>query len=100
MLLTVVTWVGALAAGIAGLVYLAGVIGRIAAGVRRLVHLVDDLIGEPARGELPPRLGLLDRLVEMDRRLTKVEAELSPNGGKSVKDQVTALAAASVAARS
>lgn len=96
-MLTVVTWVGALAAGLGGIVYLGRVLISVASATRRLVHLVDDLIGEPARGDQPARLGVLAQLASIEARVSRVEAELSPNGGRSVKDQVTALAAAATA---
>jgi hypothetical protein len=90
-----------LAGGIAALVYLAHVVVRMASAIRLAVHLVDDLLGEPARGDQPARLGVLgqlaglrDQLACMDRRMTTIERELSPNGGSSMQDRVAAIAAA------
>lgn len=61
------------------------VIKRVAPGVRRIVHLTDDLIGEPDRPGVPGRPGVMERLHQLDERT----AELHPNGGGSIKDQVT-----------
>ena len=97
----VASWLAILAAGVAGVVYLARVVVKTAASVRRAVHLIDDLLGEPARGDQPARLGVLgqlaglrEQLACMDRRMLAVERELSPNGGSSMQDRVAAIAAA------
>lgn len=60
---------------------------------RRLVHLIDDIAGEPAHGDQPARPGLMARLANIESRLTVLE-ELRPNGGSSIKDKVDQLAAA------
>lgn len=60
-------------------------IRRIAPAIRKVVHLVDDLLGEPDRPGVPGRLGVMERLQQLDERT----AELRPNGGKSIKDQIT-----------
>lgn len=57
---------------------------RMAPGIRRIVHLVDDLTGEPERPGVPARPGVMERLQQLDDRT----AELKPNGGSSIKDQV------------
>jgi len=98
---TVVAWVAGVSAGVAGVVYLCRQLISVAGSVRRLVHLVDDLVGEPARGEQPARLGVLDQqaamlrlLTCMDKRLTTVELQLTSNGGDTVLDRVARIAAA------
>lgn len=52
--------------------------------VRRIVHLVDDLAGEPERDGVPGRPGVMVRLRELESR-TK---ELRHNGGGSIKDAI------------
>jgi hypothetical protein len=101
MVLQVASWLAILAAGVAGVVYLARVVAKTAASVRRAVHLVDDLLGEPAHGDQPARPGVLgqlnalrEQLDRMNVRLITVEREMSPNGGSSIRDRVEAIAAA------
>jgi hypothetical protein len=101
VVLQIASWLAILAAGVAGVVYLARVVAKTAASVRRAVHLVDDLLGEPARGDQPARPGVLGQLTAlreqlacMDLRLVTVEREMSPNGGASMLDRVAAIAAA------
>ena len=62
-----------------GVVLLA--IKKIAAFVRRAVHVVDEIIGVPDRDGLPGHPGL-------SARLMAIEYELKPNGGHSLKDQI------------
>jgi len=57
---------------------------RLAPVVRRVVHLVDDLAGEPARPGVAARPGVMERLAELEVRT----AELAPNGGESIKDKI------------
>jgi len=57
---------------------------RLAPVVRRVVHLVDDLAGEPARPGVEARPGVMERLAELEKRT----AELKHNGGGSIKDAV------------
>lgn len=49
--------------------------------VRKFVHLIDDLTGEPDRPGVPGRPGVMDRLAQ-------VEHELKPNSGTTIKDAV------------
>jgi len=84
--------------------------------LRSLARLADDLMGEPARGHQPARLGVLDRLANLEtmvskrtgantqlvqlvhglsERLEAVEAQLKPNGGGSLRDAVDRLVPAS-----
>jgi hypothetical protein len=79
----------------AAIVAVAGVLvalGGIGAAIRWLVvqlrkigHLADDLLGEPARPGHAARPGLMDRVKTLEDRT----AELKPNGGGSIKDQIT-----------
>jgi hypothetical protein len=101
MVVQVASVLAILAAGVAAVVYLAKVVAKTAASVRRAVHLVDDLLGEPAHGDQPERPGVLGQLAAlreqlacMDLRLITVEREMSPNGGASIRDRVEAIAAA------
>ncbi len=58
---------------------------------RRVVHLVDDLTGEPARPGVDARPGVMERLRQLDDATTehgRVLAELLPNGGGTIKDTV------------
>jgi hypothetical protein len=55
---------------------------------RKLARLVDDLTGEPAHGDEPARPGLMDRVRRIEIRLTRVEAQVLPNGGQSLHDKV------------
>jgi len=95
--------VAALAAGVGGVVYLGRVAWRF---VRKLGHFVDDMIGEPERDGQPGRPGVMRRLSRIEanmaglnRRMSIVEAELRPNGGGSIKDQVTRIEQATGADR-
>lgn len=61
--------------------------------LRKLGHLVDDLVGEPARPGVPPRPGLMERMesVEGEQKrqgtdLALVKHEVMPNTGTSLND--------------
>jgi hypothetical protein len=63
--------------------------------LRKWGHLVDDLIGEPKRPGQDPRPGLMDRVRAIEitcagntARLQKIEDELHPNGGETLRDAV------------
>ena len=56
-------------------------IKKVAAFVRREVHVVDEIIGVPDKDGLPGHPGI-------SARLMAIEYELKPNGGKSLKDQI------------
>lgn len=83
--------IGAVAGGVAGAGYLIRVGWRRA---RQLGHLLDDVLGEPAREGQPARPSLMARVARIEERVTVIEHEMRPNGGSSVKDQVTAIARA------
>ncbi len=83
--------------------------------MRKIFRLVDDLAGEEPRPGFPGRPGLLTRVSsietlqrahgerlergdsgfdEVRERLQRIEAELHPNGGGSLRDQVDRVARA------
>ncbi|MFD7066064.1 hypothetical protein ACFV97_02385 [Streptomyces sp. NPDC059913] len=76
-----VIWSVAAAAIAAGL----GLLWRITRGVRRIVSRVDEFIddwqGTPARSGVPARPGVM-------ARLDRIEHELHPNSGGSLRDAV------------
>lgn len=65
--------------------------------IRKVVQLVNDLVGEDPRPGLPEgRPGVLARIDRIESRMATVEVrvgdihhEVSPNGGGSIKDIVT-----------
>lgn len=67
--------------------------------LRKVVQLVNDLVGEDPRPGLPEgRPGVLARIDRVESRVATVEAavgdirhEVSPNGGGSLKDSVVRL---------
>lgn len=50
--------------------------------MRKLNDFLEDWGGEPARSGVPARLGVMDRLA-------RIEAQLRPNGGSTLRDAVT-----------
>jgi hypothetical protein len=52
--------------------------------IRRIVHLTDELIGNPASDGLPGSPGI-------SSRLAAIEYELKPNSGKSLRDKIDRL---------
>ncbi|NJP33676.1 hypothetical protein HCJ94_17230 [Micromonospora sp. HSS6-12] len=63
---------------------------------RQLGHLLDDVLGEPERNGQPARpslmarvAGIEDRVAVIEKRSAVIEHEVKPNGGNSLKDQVT-----------
>lgn len=62
--------------------------------LRRLGHLLDDLVGVEERNGQPARPGIMHRLAGIEDRLSAVEAELHPNAGRSLHDTVTRIARA------
>lgn len=57
---------------------------KVAAFVRSVVHLVDEVVGVPESDLLPGHPGI-------SARLSAIEYELKPNGGRSMKDQINRL---------
>lgn len=59
---------------------IAGVIKKLWPVVKKLADFLDDVAGEPARPGVPARAGLMERV-------QRIEHELFPNSGKSLRDQ-------------
>ncbi len=83
-----VVWCGVVVAigGAAGLVY------RATRGARhlatRLGDLADDWQGVPERPGVSERPGVMARLGAIEERIGRVEHELHPNSGSSLRDAV------------
>ena len=61
----------------------------IRGGVRlghRVNQFIDDWQGEPARPGVPERPGVMERVSRIEERLSRVEHELHPNSGNSLRD--------------
>lgn len=56
---------------------------------RAVEQFLEDWHGTPTRPGVPGRPGVLTRLDNHDERLSRVEVELYPNGGASLRDSVT-----------
>jgi len=75
---------------------------KIAKGLKRIVHFLDDFNGEEARPGIPERLGMSARisqledcvsssrteLEQLNKKVTFIEKELHPNHGTSMRDKV------------
>ncbi|MEU1815120.1 hypothetical protein ABZ543_07975 [Streptomyces roseifaciens] len=55
---------------------------------RRADQFMDDWYGEPERPGVPPRPGLMERVGAIESRLERVEHELHPDDGGSLRDAV------------
>ncbi|MFJ2093107.1 hypothetical protein ACIOEW_28120 [Streptomyces sp. NPDC087901] len=68
------------------------VLWRITRGVvhfgKRVEEFMDDWSGEEARPGVAGRAGVMERLGGFEERLTRVEHELHPNSGGSLRDAV------------
>ncbi|PRX90815.1 hypothetical protein [Allonocardiopsis opalescens] len=76
--------VAQLAALLAGLAAVGGLTWAAGRWLRRAGHLIDDLLGEPARPGVDARPGLMERV-------QRIEHEVTYNSGGSLKDKVRAL---------
>ena len=74
-----------LAAGVAGVVYIARPIVR---AVRGLLDFLGDWKGEPARAGVPARPGVMERLDSLEQDLKAVKTQVHPNGGTSMRDVI------------
>ena len=85
---TAVIWSLA-AVAIAGALALAW---RVIRGVvrifRRLDDVADDWQGVPARPGVPEQPGVMARLDQIEGRVSRIEHELQPNSGQSLRDAV------------
>lgn len=85
---TLVVWSLA-AVAIAGA---AAVAWRIVRWLRRIAVRVDEFMddwqGVPARPGVSERPGVMTRLGQIEGRMSRVEHELRPNGGSSLRDAV------------
>ncbi|MFJ7523968.1 hypothetical protein ACIQ1S_03500 [Streptomyces griseus] len=83
-----VLWSGALVAVSGGL----ALAWRATRSVRRIggkvENFVDDWQGTDPRPGVPARLGVMSRLGAIEDRLARVEHELHPNSGSSLRDAV------------
>lgn len=84
----VLVWGGAVSiiAGV-GTVLWRGVRGAVRLA-RRVNHFMDDWTGEEERPGVPARPGVMERVSGIEARLHRVEHELYPNSGGSLRDAV------------
>ncbi|WP_434593219.1 hypothetical protein [Streptomyces sp. A5-4] len=85
---TVVMWGGAftIVAGVVGALWR---LGRAASRTgARMNTFMDDWYGEPSRPGVVERPGMMQRVSVMEDRLRRVEHELYPNSGDSLRDAV------------
>lgn len=59
----------------------------------RTTHFLDDFMGEPARQGVPERPGVMKRLQCLTEEIAKIQAQVIPNGGSSLRDAVDQLTA-------
>ncbi|MFJ1787300.1 hypothetical protein ACIOML_23715 [Streptomyces anulatus] len=84
----VLLWGGAITivAGVATVLWRVGL--GMAATWQRLDQFIEDWYGEAARPGVPARPGVLERVTRMELRLGRMEHELHPNDGGSLRDAV------------
>lgn len=61
---------------------------KVAPVLRKLGHLVDDLVGEPERPGVPARPGLMERMEAVEKKAEIIRHEMFPNSGASLRDAV------------
>lgn len=61
---------------------------KVAPVLRKLGHLVDDLVGEPARPGVAARPGLMERMTAVEDKTEIIRHEMFPNSGKSLRDKL------------
>ncbi|MEZ7005810.1 hypothetical protein [Streptomyces sp. AD55] len=85
---TLLVWGGAITvlAGVVTVVWRA--VRGLAHFARRVEQFMDDWAGQPARAGVPVRPGVMERMAGMEERLGRVEHELYPNTGHSLRDAV------------
>jgi len=80
---------GSVAVALTGIVTVLWRVVRTAVKLaRRLEQVADDFFGEEGRPGVPARPGLLERVTGMEDRLLRVEHEMHPNDGGSLRDAV------------
>ncbi len=85
-------WVAALVALLVAVVGCAAWCVRWAWRIlRALGHFLDDWRGEPARDGRPATPGLMARLGSVEDLVKTISAEVRPNHGNSLRDQVDAI---------
>lgn len=77
----VLAWMAALTVVIAGVVV---ILRKALPLLKKLGDFLDDVAGEPARAGVPARPGLMERV-------QRIEHEMFPNSGKSLRDQTDRL---------
>ncbi|MFD3978235.1 hypothetical protein ACFWR6_06580 [Streptomyces griseus] len=84
----VLLWGGAITV-VAGVATVLWRLGRgMAQTWQRLDQFIEDWYGEEARPGVPARPGVLERVAGMELRLGRMEHELHPNAGGSLRDAV------------
>lgn len=58
---------------------------------RPVAEFLEDWRGEPARPGVPRRLGVMERVSALETSTAVIRAEVTPNGGGSLKDVVVAI---------
>ncbi|WP_166345145.1 hypothetical protein [Phytoactinopolyspora limicola] len=94
--MTVLEIVGIAAAGVA---FVTGVLALSRSawrGMRRIMHVVDDLAGSPARDGVEARPGIMARMTTLETQVGSIRPqvevihhEVLPNEGTSLRDEVT-----------
>lgn len=83
--LTLAAGAATVAAGTAGVVYLARPVVR---ACRAMLDIYADWKGEPGRDGVPERPGVMRRLEAIERRVARVESQMHPNGGATMRDAI------------
>lgn len=74
------------AAGVLILVLLIWAGSKGVPALRKVMHFIDDVAGEPARAGVPARPGLMERMTTIETSLQQVRHEVTPNHGSTMND--------------